>query len=839
MSTDRAGAMAAGALPRLPGLDVLRVIGAGGFGRVYAAYHHERNQLVAVKVLRPDLSADPVRRGQFRREFEAVERLRDPGIVTVYEFREDAGRAWFVMELLTGPTLDELFREGQPGDEVVALVLPAARALKYAHDRNVYHLDVSPANVKLDDDGSPVVLDFGLAAVGEARAALWSSPGYTPYYSAPEARLAPNPDIRHLADVYSVGALLYRGLTGRHPPLDGVSEPHAALPNASPDLRAVCLTCLAAAPDRRYRYMSEVVDDLTRVANHEPAAARPKGCPERAARWVGRHRWQTAVAVAVAVLMVGAVVWYQQRREENLAGAAKAEAERVARLATEGDEAFRAGHWGEAAAYYAGAIAAGHPAAGRLRVRRLQALFAAGRVAEVEAEVGPAEAHPTTADYRGALLLLRAGIEFLDPTRTAAGRTSARRALEAPGLTPADAAYARGLLAGPATEMLAEFQRAVSLDPLHHPAQTAAVTSLVVTGRYEEARALAEFLRVRFPDDPLPDFVGGLADLLGGRPADGLARMEKLAARLDDARGAVLRGRTRALADRLAAVRETSAKAGMTPPRMRSPHLPLGRGQIEVVSAMTELLRTAGLPPLPSPVAARLVEPGEAYQRVTRRFFEEGKHAEAAEEAEEAFSRDPDASLAAFASGARFVAAAPLYFKKNPADKPRLEAELWRVADLGERAAAAPSRYGDSFRYEGRLYAALALAALCQPDEFAPGTAPAARRRFAAAAPGLIDEGAAFPGMRHQGVTQLVLSKTLDPTQSRTVLAVWASADPTERQPRGLLVMEELRFGNYRAAREAAAAAAADFPDDARFRGQLETLVGPLGPAPVVPPAAP
>lgn len=100
---------------------------------------------------------------------------------------------------------------------------------------------------------------------------------------------------------------------------------------------------------------------------------------------------------------------------------------------------------------------------------------------------------------------------------------------------------------------------------------------------------------------------------------------------------------------------------------------------------MTELLRSARLPPLPSPVASRLVEPGEAYQRVTRRFFEEGKHAEAAEEA---FSRAPDASLAAFASGARFVTAAPLYFKKNPADKPRLEAELRRLADLGERAAA-------------------------------------------------------------------------------------------------------------------------------------------------------
>src|SRR5205823_6129733 len=130
------------------------------------------------------------------------------------------------------------------------------------------------------------------------------------------------------------------------------------------------------------------------------------------------------------------------------------------------------GRWGAAAEWYADAILRRHPDRDRLKLRRLQSWFAAGRLVEFEKELAALEADPGMAAHRGQLLLLRAELDFLDPLKADAGRELTRRAL-AEGLGGADAEYARGLLAESTPDMLARFEAVAARDPTHYRSQAA------------------------------------------------------------------------------------------------------------------------------------------------------------------------------------------------------------------------------------------------------------------------------------------------------------------------------------------------------------------------------
>lgn len=830
---------AAADLPRLPGLEVHERLGRGGFGTVYAAYDTRRNRRVAVKLLHPDLAADPVHRGRFRREFDAVEQLRRKGIVAVFGFDEDADRAWFVMELIDGPSLARVFDEPLPPGDVVRLLRPVADALGYAHDRNICHLDLSPANVLLDADGQPVVVDFGLAVGLRERLPLVRAAvhGYTPHYTAPEFRGAPNPDARRdRADVYSFGAVLYRGLTGTDPPAEVAPAALEFPPAVSRDLQAVCRKCLDPDPDRRYPRMADVGGDLDRVAADRPVLARPLGPVARAGRWVRRNPgWTVLVALVLFGVGVGVYQWRQRAavEKQDRERSERAEAERVARLTGEAaDAAFRSGRWGAAAALSAEAVARGHPEAARFAVRRLRALFAAGRVAEVESEL---RAAPDEDDHRGQRLLLRAELAFLAPTQTEAARELVRQALATPGLDTADAAYARGLLADSAPEMLARFEEAVGRDSTHYPSQAALAVGLMVTGRYADARTRIRFVRGLFPDDPLADYAEGLTDLLDGRTAAGLERLEQVADRTAGPRGERLRSHARQLAERLTALRGLNARAGM------GANVMLGEkganDRAALADNLARMFSPDGLPVgVPSPVVARLFEPGLAYIRAVQILVTEFDPVKAAATAETALAQDPDASLASLACAVRFLTAAKLYPAKTPKDRQRLEAEMRRIVELGELATTCPSRYaGGSFRYEGRVYAVFALACLAQADEF-PEASKEFRPRLWAALPRMVAEGAEFPQMRRDAVTALVGTGTLDPAEWRAVLSAWIGADRAEPAPWELLAAKEWQAGNAAAARDVAARAAAAFPADTALKTRLDKLMSPARP---IPPAKP
>jgi len=198
-------------------------IASGGMGAIFRAEHVHLRKDVAVKVLRPDLTASPDLVERFRREAEIAATLAHENIVRVTDFgRSPEGWLFLAMELLEGESLfDRLRREGPLRPEMaVPILVQVCRGLEAAHQRGVIHRDLKPENVFLVGDEWPVVkiLDFGIAKITDPGAASETQSGMvvgTPEYLAPEQAMGSAVDSR--TDVYAVGLIAWRMLAGRHP----------------------------------------------------------------------------------------------------------------------------------------------------------------------------------------------------------------------------------------------------------------------------------------------------------------------------------------------------------------------------------------------------------------------------------------------------------------------------------------------------------------------------------------------------------------------------------------------------------------------------------------------
>lgn len=334
--------------------EVLGVLGEGGMGKVYEARDRDLGRLVAVKVLTVSGNArfDPEQ--MFEREARLLAGIQHPNMVAVHEIGRDAGVVYLVMDLVQGQPLGELLRrvrrtlpEGQqPREagvlrEALQLELPAgrtdllvdswfaavarvllhtARSLQSAHDAGVLHRDLKPANIMLRGDGSPVVLDFGLAAAQEGDSAgvtqgLFGSLAYLAPEQVHQGRVGTDPR----TDVYQLGTSLYECLTLRRAfpkgsptsILDKVSRgdfprPRQVDPGIPYELEAICLQAMEADPDRRYGSMAAFADDLQRFVDgrEQPHAARARFVrqPLRRLRWFARAHRATALTAAALVL---------------------------------------------------------------------------------------------------------------------------------------------------------------------------------------------------------------------------------------------------------------------------------------------------------------------------------------------------------------------------------------------------------------------------------------------------------------------------------------------------------------------------------------------------------
>lgn len=267
---------------------IVRVIGEGGMGRVYEARHTRlHNKRYAVKMLHQDLARQPEVVTRFQREAEAASALSHPNIVGVYDVNATRdGRPYIVGELLEGVELGAyLDQVGKlPVESAVRVVRQVCQALAEAHRHGIVHRDMKPENIFLvGSEGHVKVLDFGISKLGEGNANLTKTGMVmgTPGYMAPEQARGARVDAR--ADVYAVGAILYRCVTGKAP-FEGL-DPMATLTavvsqepvrptQLEPDLPAalelVIQCAMAKNPDERFPNMEAFDAEL---AAFDPARA--------------------------------------------------------------------------------------------------------------------------------------------------------------------------------------------------------------------------------------------------------------------------------------------------------------------------------------------------------------------------------------------------------------------------------------------------------------------------------------------------------------------------------------------------------------------------------------
>ncbi|MHC5056302.1 MAG: serine/threonine-protein kinase [Planctomycetota bacterium] len=278
------------------GYEVLGTMGAGTVGTVYRARQVAMDRFVALKILNAKYASDPSFVKGFIAEARTAGRINHANVCQVYDVGSEGGVYFFSMELVDGPTLEQVLKERgrMPADEAVRIVRGVASALSAAHDHGLVHRDVKPANIVLADSGEPKLVDLGVAKdVTAPGADLGSGLVGTPYYMAPEQGQGKPVDIR--SDIYGLGATFYHLLVGR-PPFMGphptavivkhASEPLTPPSELDPDIprkvSAVVERMMAKKPEDRYPTPSALVADLDQTKDAE-LTLEPEAAPARAA----------------------------------------------------------------------------------------------------------------------------------------------------------------------------------------------------------------------------------------------------------------------------------------------------------------------------------------------------------------------------------------------------------------------------------------------------------------------------------------------------------------------------------------------------------------------------
>ena len=269
-------------LATIHGLEVREQIGKGGMGSVYKAYQVALDRTVALKTVQARyLTAQGL--DLFRREARALARVRHPHIVQLIEFHPEHAIPYFLMDFVEGTTLDKALK-GRPWHEVALALKEVVATVVWAHDHGVVHGDLKPANILLDRQNKPHILDFGLARVmleEEVRQGEAIRQAGTPGYLAPEVVAAKaSPGV--LSDVYALGVTLYVTLTGVLPfsRMEQVMTGELHLPvehnmDIPEPLQRICLKSMERNPEDRYQTGEQMLRDLERFLEGKAILTRP------------------------------------------------------------------------------------------------------------------------------------------------------------------------------------------------------------------------------------------------------------------------------------------------------------------------------------------------------------------------------------------------------------------------------------------------------------------------------------------------------------------------------------------------------------------------------------
>jgi tetratricopeptide (TPR) repeat protein len=305
-------------------------IGRGGQGEVYRAVQPGTGRVVALKrIAGLGLSPSPTLLTRFTREVEAITRLSHPNVVSVFAMEVIDGHSLLVMEYIEGRQIDQWAdaqwgQSAEPLNQVLRVFAAVCDGVAHAHQRGVLHRDLKPSNILVTDAGLAKVLDFGIARMLDEQSAkdaavVWTTTGFagTPAYASPEQLASGAGGIDTRSDVYSLGVMLYRLLTGQEAfdtrrgvaalltsigsgPIRAPSGVRAGLPG---ECDWIVRKATDPEPSRRYQTVEALADDVRRLLDGRGVLAHPPSVCYAARRMITRRPW-TSLAIASAVTLV-------------------------------------------------------------------------------------------------------------------------------------------------------------------------------------------------------------------------------------------------------------------------------------------------------------------------------------------------------------------------------------------------------------------------------------------------------------------------------------------------------------------------------------------------------
>jgi serine/threonine protein kinase len=263
--------------PLIPGYRIKKILGQGGMANVYLGVQENLNRLVAIKVLKLDILESKKSYKRFLKEARTLSQLIHPNIVTIHDVGRIGNYYYIVMEYLQESLKEKINKNHKIEPEhALHIITSIADSLYYAHEKGVVHRDVKPANILFRKDGTPVILDFGIAKITDSKTKLTKTGMYigTPKYMSPEQFNVKKLDGR--SDIYSLGVVLYEMLTGKVPynakdtlgiMMKHLQEPVPTLPKALKNYQLIIDKMMEKERNKRVRSKEKLDEIIKKLLN--------------------------------------------------------------------------------------------------------------------------------------------------------------------------------------------------------------------------------------------------------------------------------------------------------------------------------------------------------------------------------------------------------------------------------------------------------------------------------------------------------------------------------------------------------------------------------------------
>ncbi len=313
---------------------IIEELGKGGMGKVYKAFDTDINEKIALKLIKPEISADKNTIKRFQNELKYARKISHRNVCRMYDLNKEKSSYYITMEYVSGGDLKRLIRRTKRLDTgtAISIAMQICEGLEEAHSLGVVHRDLKPSNIMVDDDGNARIMDFGIARPVKGKGITGSGVMIgTPEYMSPEQVEAKETDQR--SDIYSLGIILYEMTTGRLPfeadtpfavgvkhTSEEPPDPKELNPQIPEDLCRVILKCLEKDKVNRYQSAADMRSELIRIEKGIPTSEKvvPKRKPITSREITVTFRLRKLLIPAVIVLVAAAAIIFFLSRSRGL-----------------------------------------------------------------------------------------------------------------------------------------------------------------------------------------------------------------------------------------------------------------------------------------------------------------------------------------------------------------------------------------------------------------------------------------------------------------------------------------------------------------------------------------